>query len=141
MTVLQFRVSALLASTSQSICSSCLVFPRLGYNALFYDASPEHKAKVDAIEASKGELLFGSRVTSGTEITIETKPLTYAGQPVENANYTLFMYDSSGRPVLKVEGTYKGQGVYTAKFSADDPSLNIGDYMLQAQLYGASSGG
>jgi len=80
-------------------------------------------------------------VTSGTEITIETKSLTYAGQPVENANYTLFMYDSSGRPVLKVEGTYKGQGVYTAKFSADDPSLNIGDYMLQGQLYGASSGG
>ena len=80
-------------------------------------------------------------MTSGTEITIETKPLTYAGQPVENVNYTLFMYDSSGRPVLKVEGTYKGQGVYTAKFSADDPSLNIGDYMFQAQLYGASSGG
>lgn len=114
---------------------------RLDYNAMFYDAPPEHKGATQTVEASKGEILFGARVTGGTEITIETKPVTYGGQTIENGNYTLSVFDNNGTEVLKVDGTHKGQGVYTAKFSADDPSLSIGDYFLQARLYGATSKG
>jgi len=108
------------------------------YNDKFHDAPPEHRAAVDKIEATQGELLFGVRVTGGTEITVETNPLTYNGRPVEDANFTVLVYDETGNEAMRIIGTHKGEGVYQAKFSADDPALSLGEYTIQTQLYSPS---
>lgn len=114
---------------------------RLRYNPLYYDAPPDHKLPTDSIDASKGELLFGARVTSGSQVTLETKPLTSQGQPFVDANYTLLVFTADGKHVLSVPGGHRGQGVYTATLNTDDPSLTLGSYKVIGELQGISPSG
>jgi len=81
----------------------------------------------------QGQNLFGTLV-GGSQVQITSQQLNYESQPIENATYTVNVYD--GNATNEIVGTYAGFGVYRATLNLNTESLSVGKHLVTSQLYG-----
>jgi ABC-type transport system substrate-binding protein len=92
---------------------------------------PGSRAVIYAVE---GQEVFGSRI-GGSQVKILSQTLTYEGEPLDNATFTVQFYDGSGASVATIQGSYLGFGVYGGILNLNDRPLSIGVYSVSTQLY------
>ncbi len=107
---------------------------RLHYNVNYYQRIPEHVFLIPQLELTVGERMYGFRLTPGDTKSFDSRPLLSEGKPIIDAKYTLRVRDFTGRLISMVNGTYRGQGVYTAKLSADSIGTTSGRFLLEESL-------
>jgi len=87
------------------------------------------------VNAFQGDTMQGVQVSSGTLVTISSRPLIVDSQPVENASYNVCMYDQNGLQLECVTGSYTGQSTYAAAFPVD-ARFQQGTYWVESTMYG-----
>jgi len=84
--------------------------------------------------AVEGQEVFGSRI-GGSQAKILSQALTYEGESLGNATFTVQIYDGSGNSEGRIEGSYLGLGIYGAILNLSDQPLPIGEHSVRTQLY------
>ena len=80
----------------------------------------------------QGLVLFGSTM-GGSHIQIRSKPLTYGGQLIENATFTVNV--QGGSLPTEILGSYCGFGLYQAILNLNSEPISPGNHMMTIQLY------
>jgi peptide/nickel transport system substrate-binding protein len=84
--------------------------------------------------AVEGQEVFGSRI-GGSQAQILSQALTYQGEPLDNATFTVQVYDASGASEATIQGSYLGFGIYRAILNLNNQLLPIGSYRVTTQLF------
>jgi hypothetical protein len=95
--------------------------------------SPSAGSGVVTLNGVDGQDVFGSSI-GGSQIQITSRPLSYEGEPVENATFTVTIHDRSSE--TEIEGSYVGSGIYRANLNLNDQKLSVGTYRVTTELYG-----
>ena len=80
----------------------------------------------------QGLVVFGSTM-GGSHIQIRSKPLTYGGQLIENATFTVNVH--GGNSPTEILGSYCGFGLYQASLNLNSEPISPGNHMMTIQLY------
>jgi peptide/nickel transport system substrate-binding protein len=88
----------------------------------------------EVVYAVEGQEVFGSRI-GGSQAQILSQALTYQGEPLDNATFTVQFYDASGASEATIQGSYLGFGIYGAILNLNDQPLPIGEHRVTTQLY------
>ena len=88
----------------------------------------------EVIYAVEGQDFFGSRI-GGSQAQVLSKSLSYEGEPLDNATFTLQLYDASRASEATIQGSYLGLGLYGVVLNLNDNPLPIGDYRVKTQLF------
>ncbi|MGP8069284.1 MAG: ABC transporter substrate-binding protein [Candidatus Bathyarchaeia archaeon] len=84
--------------------------------------------------AVEGQGIFGSRI-GGSQAKVRSQALTYEGESLGNATFTVQIYDGSGDSEATIQGSYLGLGIYGAVLNLNDQPLPIGEHSVRTQLY------
>ena len=88
----------------------------------------------EVIYAVEGQDFFGSRI-GGSQAQVLSQALTYEGEPLDNATFTVQFYDASRASEATIQGSYLGLGLYGVVLNLNDNPLPIGDYRVKTQLF------
>jgi hypothetical protein len=88
----------------------------------------------ESLYAVQGQEVFGSRI-GGSQAQVLSQSLTYEGEPLGNATFTVQFYDASGISEATIQGSYLGFGIYGAILNLNDQPLPIGEHKVATQLY------
>jgi peptide/nickel transport system substrate-binding protein len=88
----------------------------------------------EVLYAVEGQEVFGSRI-GGSQTKILSQALTYEGEPLYNATFTVLFYDASGASEATIQGSYLGFGIYGAILNLNDQPLPVGEHRVTTQLF------
>jgi hypothetical protein len=80
----------------------------------------------------QGQGIAGSSI-GGSQIPIRSRPLSYEGEPVENATFTVIIHDGGSEKVI--EGSHVAFGIYAANLNLNDQKLSVGSHRVTTELY------
>lgn len=81
----------------------------------------------------EGQDMFGSSV-GGSQVQIRSQPLAYGNQTIENATFTVNIYN--GNASNTIQGSYAGFGAYQASLNLNNETLSPGNHVVMTELYG-----
>jgi hypothetical protein len=88
----------------------------------------------EVLYAVQGQDAFGSQI-GGSQAQILSQALTYEGEPIDNATFTVQIHDANGAPEATIQGSYFGFGIYGAILNLNNQPLPIGEHKVTTQLY------
>jgi hypothetical protein len=94
----------------------------------------DQRGNREVLYAVQGQEAFGSRI-GGSQAQILSQALTYEGEPIDNATFTVQIYCSKGAAEATMHGSYFGFGIYGAILNLNDQPLPIGEHKVTTQLY------
>jgi ABC-type transport system substrate-binding protein len=86
---------------------------------------------IDGVQAQE----VGGLPLGGSEVPISSHPLTYQGEPIGNATFTVQIYNGNLGSLATLQGSYLGVGIYSVNLNLNDRFLSSGDYTIKTQLY------
>jgi ABC-type transport system substrate-binding protein/ribosomal protein L40E len=86
------------------------------------------------INGAQGQEISGARI-GGSQIQIFSQPLTYKVQSIDNATFTVQVYDSNGGSEATIQGSYFSLGIYRANWNLNDQPLPVGVHRVVIQLF------
>ena len=94
----------------------------------------------NSIAIGKSLTLFKDRNCSerrigGSQAQVRSQALTYDAQPLDNATFTVQIYDATGASEATIQGSNLGLGIYGANLNLNNQSLPIGEHRITTQLY------
>lgn len=79
-------------------------------------------------------------IIPGSHVSVSPQRLTLNGQPIDNASYTVCIYDQAGAVSRCVAGVNNGQGSYSADWQIDS-RFQYGNYLVESSLSWTSQTG
>jgi hypothetical protein len=90
-------------------------------------------SNVPTISGVQGQFVSGFLI-GGSQVPITSQPLTYDGQSIGNATFTVHISDVNG--VLTIQGAHMGFGIYRANLNLNNWNLSVGSHTVITELYG-----
>jgi hypothetical protein len=96
--------------------------------------------KVVTLSGVQGQNVFGSSI-GGSQLQIFSQPLSYNGQRIENATFSVQIHDGlvgpygTLLPAVLIQGSYSYFGIYKANLNLDNQALSVGDHTVTTELY------
>jgi len=84
--------------------------------------------------AVQGQEVFESRI-GGSQVQLLSQSLTYEGEPLGNATFTVQFHDATRGSGTTIQGSYLEFGIYRAILNFNDQALPIGEHKVTTQLY------
>jgi hypothetical protein len=88
----------------------------------------------EVLYAVEGQEVVGSRI-GGSQVKVFSQALTYEGESLGNATFTVQFYDGSGTSEATIQGSYLGLGIYGAILNLNDQPLPFGEHSVTTELY------
>ena len=88
----------------------------------------------ESLYAVLGQEVFESRI-GGSQVQLLSQSLTYEGEPLGNATFTVQFHDATEVSEATIQGSYLGFGIYRAILNFNDQALPIGEHKVTTQLY------
>ena len=88
----------------------------------------------EVLYAVQGQEAFGSRI-GGSQAQLRSQALTYQGEPLDNATFTVQIHDVTGASEVTIQGSYVGFGFYEANLNLNNQPLPVGEHRVTTQLY------
>ena len=88
----------------------------------------------EVLYAVQGQEVFGSRI-GGSQAQVRSQALTYQGEPLDNATFTVQIHDVTGASETTIQGSDLGFGFYGANLNLNDQPLPVGVHRVTTQLY------